>query len=123
MVSISVLLDQADMDRLDKWRREVDPVVEREVAARQLIEIALNEVENIRTDVAPELVDTIGNGIAMALSLETENRATGGGDIADALHRLHDCFHQIGALLGVPGSQLQVIDRINAIREAPDQKN
>jgi hypothetical protein len=123
MDSISLQLEQADLDRLDRWRRETDPVTDREEAARQLIEIALNDVENIHADRPPELVDAIANGIALALYLETENRRSGGGNIADDLHRLHDCFHEIGALLGVPMSQLQVFDRLYAIRDTPEAKN
>jgi hypothetical protein len=36
---------------------------------------------------------------------------------------LHDCFHEIAALLSVPMSQLQVFDRLYAMRDTPETKN
>jgi hypothetical protein len=121
--TLTVSLDQSGLERLDRWRQEVEPVVERDEAARHLIEIALDDANNISTDVAAEVVETIGNGIALTLALETKDREAGGGTFGTDLHRLHELFQQIGALLGVPMSQLQVFERVAAMTNKPDRKN
>ena len=123
--SILLHLSDTDLERIDQWRREIEPVSTRNEAAEQLISIALDDVEMKGTGlVSHEVIEEMADAISTALELGLRASRNGQSDVAKTAHRIHETLQGIGILLGIKREQLSsVSERLDAIREAPDKKN
>jgi hypothetical protein len=122
---ITVELDDEEVARMDRWRQEVDPPEDREVAAAALIFIGLDEVEGKNCHAGAEVVDTLSLGISAAMKLEADARAAGQSDLAAQAHRIHEMFQELAVYLNTDAGEMaeSVYDRLDAVDEAPDRKH
>jgi hypothetical protein len=122
---ITVVLEPEDMERLDRWRAEVEPVDDRETAAANLIYIALDDVEGKNNHAGAEVSDTLALGVSMAMKLAADAHRDGLNEVQKAALRIQEIFTDISVHLNVNFGELagSVLERLDAADEAPNERN
>lgn len=110
--AITVNLSEADLERIDAWRNEIEPVSSREEAVEQLVAMGLDDAEMKGPVLGPETYGEVVPLIAKTLTAINLLRAgffeKEGVDPRSFLDAVSDDVCALAGLLHISGDDLQV---------------